>query len=211
MIKIYYQDNQIVVCEKPYGVSSQKSSGENMVDMLSEQLNSEIYSVHRLDTTTTGLMIFAKNDKSAALLSSQVVDRKFHKEYLVICHGCVDKTGTMHDFLYHDRLKNKSFVAKTKRKGSKEAILDYSLISHDEKRDLSLVKVQLQTGRTHQIRVQFSNRGNVLYGDGKYGAKDNDKIALHSHKISFNHPITKEEMMFESYPERELFNFFLDK
>lgn len=207
MIKIYYNDSDIVVCEKPYGVSSQKSGGDNMVNMLSEQLKSEIFPVHRLDTTTTGIMVFAKNEKSAAVLSQNVAERKLIKEYLLICHGCVDKTGKMQDFLYHDRLKNKSFVVENKRKGSKEAILDYTLISYDEKRDLSLVNVVLQTGRTHQIRVQFSSRKHPLYGDGKYGAKDNDKIALHSCKICFNHPTTGEKMMFESKPDREIYNF----
>ncbi len=208
MIKIYYTDNQIVVCEKPYGVSSQKNGGDNMVDMLSEQLNCKAFPVHRLDTTTTGLMVFAKTEKSAATLSSRIAEREFRKEYLAICHGCVDKTGEMRDFLYHDRIKNKSFVVDTKRKGSKEAILEYELISYSEERRLSLVKIHLLTGRTHQIRVQFAHRGNMLYGDGKYGAKDNDKIALHSHKIEFSHPETNEKLSFTSMPENDIWSIF---
>ena len=209
MIKLYYTDNQIVVCEKPYGVSSQKSGGDNMVDMLSEQLSCEIFPIHRLDTTTTGIMVFAKTEKSASVLSKQIAERKFQKEYLLICHGRVDKSGEMRDFLYHDRLKNKSFTVKNKRNGSKEAILEYELISYDEKNDLSLVKVKLHTGRTHQIRVQLSSRGHSLYGDGKYGARDNSKIALHSHSISFFHPVTDEKMTFLSYPDGEAFKLNL--
>lgn len=205
MIKIYYLDNDIVVCEKPYGVSSQKSSGENMVDTLSEQLNSNIYPVHRLDTTTTGIMVFAKTEKSAALLSKQISDRQFNKEYLLICHGRVDKNGEMRDFLYHDRIKNKSFVVKNKRSGSKEALLEYETLYYSETKDLSLVKVILHTGRTHQIRVQFSSRGHALYGDGKYGARDNAKIALHSHSVAFFNIVKNEKNTFASYPESEIF------
>ena len=208
MLKIYYQDNQIVICEKPYGVSSQKSGGDNMVDMLSSRLGCNIYPVHRLDTTTTGLMVFAKNEKSAGILSSDIASRNFHKHYLAICHGSVDKAGEMRDFLFHDRIKNKSFAVESKRKGSKEAILEYELISYNEEEKLSLVKIHLLTGRTHQIRVQFASRGNMLYGDGKYGAKDNDKIKLHSHIISFTHPVTKEQMSFTSMPDGEMWSIF---
>ena len=198
MIEIYYNDSDIVVCEKQYGVSSQKSNGENMVDMLSRQLNCEIYPVHRLDTTTTGLMVFAKTEKSASILSSQIANRDFDKYYLAICHGKMENSGKMQDFLYHDRIKNKSFVVESKRKGSKEAILEYEKIAENE--SLALVKIHLLTGRTHQIRVQFSSRGNMLYGDGKYGAKDNDRIALHSHILELTHPSTKEKMRFVSIP-----------
>lgn len=200
MIKIYYNDNDIVVCEKIYGVSSQKSGGDNMVDMLSCQLGSEIFPVHRLDTTTTGLMIFAKNSKSAAALSSSISKGDFCKEYLAICHGRVDKTGEMRDFLFHDRVKNKSFTVDSKRKGSKEAILQYELASFNEEKCLSLVKIRLLTGRTHQIRVQLASRGHPLYGDGKYGAKDNDRIALHSCSLEFVHPVTHKKMSFNSLP-----------
>ena len=150
-------------------------------------------------------MVFAKTEQSAAILSLQIANRQFKKEYLVICHGCVDKMAEMRDFLYHDRIKNKSFVVKNKRSGSKEAILVYELLNYNEKDNLSLVKVKLHTGRTHQIRVQFSSRGHSLYGDGKYGAKDNDKIALHSHSIMFLHPITNEKMCYISYPSSEIF------
>ena len=201
MIKIYYQDKDIVICEKPYGVSSQKSSGDNMVDMLEKELGCAIYPVHRLDTTTTGLIVFAKNEKSAGVLSNDVANRKLDKHYLAICHGCVDKTGKMQDFLYHDRIKNKSFVVESKRKGSKEAILEYELLAYDEDKDLSLVKIHLLTGRTHQIRVQFASRGNMLYGDGKYGSRANGKIALHSHILELYHPVTREKIAVKSIPE----------
>ena len=198
MVKIYYEDNDIVVCEKEYGISSQKSDKENLIDLLNVQLNSEIYPVNRLDIGTTGIMVYAKNQASAAALSKEIADGVFKKAYICLCHGVIDESGEMVDFLYHDKLKNKSFAVKTKRRGTKEARLEYKREFVDNEMLLSQVRVILHTGRTHQIRVQFASRGFVLYGDGKYGAKDNDKIRLHSCEISFNHPVTKEKMCFTS-------------
>ena len=196
MIKIHYEDSDIVVCEKPYGISSQKSDKENMVDLLSLQLDCEIYPVHRLDIGTTGLMVYAKNQSSAGELSKQICGGVFKKAYVCMCHGVLNEDGEMRDLLFHDKLKNKSFVVKTKRKGAKEAHLEYKLLSTDG--ELSQAYVILHTGKTHQIRVQFASQGYVLYGDGKYGAKDNDKIRLHSCELSFIHPQTKEKMSFSS-------------
>lgn len=200
---IIYRDDEIVVCEKLFGVSSQKSDKDNMVDRLKELLGGEIYPVHRLDTQTTGLMVYARTEKSASVLSRQIQDGVLQKEYLCLCHGPVPQNGEMVDFLYHDRLKNKSFVVKTKRAGAKAARLKFEVISQKQAGEcgLSLVKVKLFTGRTHQIRVQFSFRGYPLYGDGKYGAKDNAKIHLHSCYLSFAHPKTAEEIEFSSTPE----------
>lgn len=198
MIKIYYEDKDIVVCEKCYGISSQKSDKENLVDLLSSQCESEIYPVHRLDIGTTGLMVYAKNQISASALSKEISEGVFEKAYVCMCHGVMENSGEMRDLLFHDKLKNKSFVVKGKRKGTKEAYLEYKTLSVDLEKQLSQVYVVLHTGRTHQIRVQFSSRGHVLYGDGKYGAKDNDKIRLHSCELSFIHPTTKEKMRFNS-------------
>ncbi|MBO5212009.1 MAG: RluA family pseudouridine synthase [Clostridia bacterium] len=199
-MKIYYHDTDIVVCEKEYGISSQKSDKANMIDILSEHYNTEVYPVHRLDITTSGVMVYALNQKSAAALSADIANHSFEKIYLAIVHGECEPSGEMKDLLYHDRIKNKSFVVKTKRAGAKEASLDFERLSYDSSNDLSLVKIALHTGRTHQIRVQFASRGHMLLGDGKYGAKDNSKIALHSHIISFIHPQTKKKMSFSSTP-----------
>ena len=200
---IIFQDEDIIVCEKPYGVSSQKSDKQNMIDILSELTKGCVYPVHRLDIQTTGLMVYAKNEKSAGALSAQIADRVFEKEYACLCHGDVLQEGEMVDFLYHDRIKNKSFVVKTKRNGAKEAKLKFRLICKKQagECELSLVHSKLFTGRTHQIRVQFASRGYPLYGDGKYGACDNQKIHLHSTRISFLHPKTKKPMDFSSIPE----------
>ena len=199
---IIYQDEDIVVCEKPYGVSSQKSDKKNMVDILTEITGTTVYPVHRLDIQTTGLMVYAKNEKSAGALSAQIADRVFEKEYLCLCHGDISENGEMIDFLYHDRIKNKSFVTKTKRNGAKEARLEFELICKKQagECELSLVHVKLFTGRTHQIRVQFASRGYPLLGDGKYGARDNEKIHLHSTRIAFLHPKTKKSQEFTSIP-----------
>ena len=130
------------------------------------------------------------------------------KIYFTIVNGTPRlKQSRLINYLKKDEKNNIVKVCTQYEDGAKEAILDYTLISYDEKRDLSLVNVVLQTGRTHQIRVQLSSRKHPLYGDGKYGAKDNDKIALHSCKICFNHPTTGEKMMFESIPDREIYNF----
>lgn len=210
MIKIYYQDDDIVICEKPYGVMSQAGNAENMPELLRTQLGAEIYPVHRLDTTTTGAMVFAKNARSAGLLSEQIANRNVKKHYLAICHGRLEKQGEMKDYLYHDKLKNKSFVVKSQRKGAKEAILEFYTRGSTffKEKELSLVEIYLKTGRTHQIRVQLSSRGNVLYGDGKYGAKDNDKIALHSYKLTFNHPITGKGIEIVSLPRNGVWELF---
>ena len=208
---VYFEDKDIIVCEKPYGISSQKSNSENMIDMLEKHTHGEVFVVHRLDTATTGIMVYAKNKKSAADLGEQVKNRTFSKEYLALCHGKTEENGEMTDYLYHDVLRNKSFVKKSSGNGSKIAKLEFRTLGSaktDKNETLSLVKVKLHTGRTHQIRVQFASRGYVLYGDGKYGAKDNDKIALHSNKIGFYHPETKEWLEFSSLPNGEIWSLF---
>lgn len=207
---VYYEDNDIIVCEKPYGISAQKSSGENMVSALKTHTGCDVYCVHRLDIQTTGVMVYAKNTQSAAKLSEQIASRKFVKRYKCVCHGECESDGELVDLLYHDKIKNKSFVVDTRRKGAKEARLEFWSIGKASKegKELSLLEVLLHTGRTHQIRVQLASRGHFLYGDGKYGAKDNDKIALHSFKIEFNHPKTGNKMSFESAPRGEIWELF---
>ncbi|MBO5286708.1 MAG: RluA family pseudouridine synthase [Clostridia bacterium] len=201
---IVYKDNEIVVCEKPYGVSSQESSGENMISLIEKSIGGQVFPVHRLDTQTTGLIVYARTKASASELSRQITEGKIEKSYLTICHGALSESGEMIDYLYHDRIKNKSFVVQNKRKGSKDARLSYACVSTKDLGEcgtLSLLMIRLYTGRTHQIRVQLSSRGNPLYGDGKYGAKDNDKIALHSSYLSFFHPTTKKRLTFTSSPK----------
>ena len=209
-MKIFYQDSDIIVCEKEYGVSSQKSDGANMLDMIKESTGAEAFPVHRLDITTSGIMVYALNQKSAAALSAQIQAGEFKKSYLAIVHGATGDEGEMTDLLYHDRLKNKSFVVKTKRQGAKEARLDFNTLQRTKigENELSLVHIRLHTGRTHQIRVQFSSRSHPLYGDGKYGAHDNAKIALYSHSIEFLHTTTEKSMYFDALPTGDIWDEF---
>lgn len=199
-MKIIFEDNDIVVAIKPPEILSQgdEKGRANAVDLLKEMTGSDIFPVHRLDKGVGGVMVFAKNAKSAAELSKQVSDRTMEKTYLALLHGEIaEEKGRLEDLLFFDRGKNKSFVVKRERRGVKKALLDYECISKGEGR--SLVRVKLITGRTHQIRVQFSSRGYPLFGDRRYGAKDEEKnIALLSREISFLHPTTKERMTFES-------------
>ena len=211
-MKILYEDKYLLVCEKPVGVESQRSSkgGEDMLTLL-EQYRAEkgedgyIGLVHRLDTATGGAMIYSKRADVTGKLSALVQSEENNKTYLAVVHGepC-DSAGEMRDLLFHDKMKNKSYVTDKKRAGVKEAMLNYRVLSTIEKEDVSkyaLVEIELITGRTHQIRVQFASRKMPLVGDGKYGSRDNKAgMALWSHKVEFIHPITKKNITAESNP-----------
>lgn len=196
-MKILYEDKNVVVVVKPPEILSQFSeTEENAVTILKEMTGSEIFIISRLDRNVGGVMVFAKNQKSAADLTRQMQTGDFKKEYIAAVYGCPEEDkGVYEDLLFKDSRKNKSFVVKKERKGVKKASLDYEVL---EKRDnISIVKIHLHTGRTHQIRVQFSSRRMPLVGDGKYGAKDNEKnIGLFCREISFINPATKEKMTF---------------
>ena len=182
-IKILYEDRNIIVCVKPAGILSE---AEGMPAILKERTGSRsVYCVHRLDRDVSGIMVFAKTGKSAAELSAIIAEGKMTKEYLAVIHGCPeDKCGQMQDLLFHDRQKNKTYVVKRMRKGVKEAELSYTLL--ENKGDLSLVRVLLHTGRSHQIRVQFSSRKMPLAGDSRYGSTIRGrKPALWSYHIAF--------------------------
>ena len=206
-MKILFEDKDIVVCIKERGILSQegKAGERTMPLLLREELKSEIYPVHRLDKDGGGVMVYAKNKKSAASLSAQVSDRTMEKEYLAVIEGTPgEKEGELSDLLFFDKAKNKSFTVKKERRGVKKALLSYKVIS--EKDGLSLVRVTLHTGRTHQIRVQFASRKMPLVGDRRYGSrKESGIIALWSCYISFMHPVTKEKMIFEEFSQEEIF------
>ncbi len=198
-MNIIFEDKHIIVCQKERGILSQEGSGkDNMPHRLKELTGGEIYVVHRLDREVGGLMVFAKTQKAAAGLSKQVTDRTMKKEYLAVVHG-ESSEGIMEDLLFFDKSKNKSFIAKKERKGVKRALLEYRTLEF--RAESSLVRIELHTGRTHQIRVQFASRKMPLYGDRRYGAKDDSKtIALWSCSLSFLHPEIDEQMSFELLP-----------
>ena len=201
-MEILYQDQDILVCIKPARVLSTDEPG-GLPDLLREALgqpNGDIRTVHRLDRVVSGVMVLARNAKAASELSRQVREDEFEKEYLAIVHGCPENPeGTLTDLLYRDKARRMTMVTQTPAKGVQEAILDYQLLSSAE--DMSRVRVLLRTGRTHQIRVQFSSRGMPLVGERKYAEQDDPcEIALWSHKIGFTHPTTGERMTFSQEP-----------
>ena len=148
-------------------------------------------------------MVFAKTSKAASRLSEQIRNKQIQKKYIATCDGKLEKnTDVWKDFLLKTERNNTSRVVDEGTKNSKEAILDYEVIKYNEKTNLSIVKVNLHTGRHHQIRVQFASRGHSLYGDQKYGTRGRGKqLRLWAYYLSFVHPVTKEKMEFEDIPE----------
>jgi len=196
MIPILFQDKSLAVCLKPPGILSQDAPGETLPALLREQLECEIFPVHRLDREAGGVMVYAKTSRAAGALSAAMAE--FRKEYLCIVQGRPEADeGTCRDLLLHDKARNKSFVVHRMRGGVKEASLDYRLLA--EKDGASLLLVRLHTGRTHQIRVQFASRGTPLLGDRKYGGRSGD-MALWSCALAFPHPSGK-GMSFRALPE----------
>lgn len=201
-IEIIFEDEDILVINKPVGVLSEDSpKGEKgILTYLQNENRKDLHLLHRLDREVGGVMVFAKNKKSASALSTDIANGKFKKSYLAVTDGIPESDeGVYKDLLFKDSKKNRSFVVNRMRKGVREASLEYVVLKKSEKN--ALVRVLLHTGRTHQIRVQFSSRKTPLTGDGRYGSKVRDcNIALHSYKISFNHPRTKESVTFTCEP-----------
>ncbi len=201
MIKILFEDADILVCIKPAGTLSEMSEAENSLPrIIRYERGTELFPVHRLDREVSGVMVYAKNPAAAAELSRQVAQRCFEKEYLALVEGVpTEESATLTDLLFKDSRKNKSFVVNRKRAGVKEASLSYETVSAADGR--ALLKITLHTGRTHQIRVQFSSRKMPVLGDGKYGSSVREReIALASHRIKFKHPRTKESVEFSYLP-----------
>lgn len=214
-LNVIYEDNHIIVVEKPVNIPSQgdKTGDVDMLTIIKEYLkekynkpgNVYLGLIHRLDRPVGGVMVFAKTSKSAARLSEQVRDKVFKKQYLVIANGKFDKeTGVLSDYLLKNERKNMSRVVPEGTKNSKYAELDYEVLKYDEELNLSVLKINLHTGRHHQIRVQLSSRNHSIYGDQKYGGRGHGKqICLWAYELTINHPITKEEMTFKSIPKME--------
>lgn len=218
-MQILFEDKYIIVAVKPVGKLSELSGDEktSFADELrlyrkGNGEKDEIFVLHRLDRAVGGVMVYAKTHFSAAEISKQITSGNFKKEYRAAVHGVpTDTKGTFEDMLFKDSRKNKSFVVKRMRKGVKEAKLDYETLktADSEYGEISLVKIILRTGRSHQIRVQFSSRKMPLVGDGKYGASDNCDIGLWSYSVEFSHPKTNEKMKFSSEPIGKAFEKFL--
>jgi 23S rRNA pseudouridine1911/1915/1917 synthase len=234
MIRIIYEDNHLLVVEKPRNMLSQEdSTGDtDLLTHLKEDLKirykkpGEAYLglVHRLDRPVGGVMVFAKTSKSASRLSEQIRTRSFGKTYLAVMHGIPDKpSGTLEHYLAKDESTNTVRVVTEASGIGKQAILEYETMgsigankteTSGSSTILSLLRVKLITGRSHQIRVQFAETGHPIYGDQKYGMHLNRlgwQLALWSTEIKLIHPTTKETMVFEcSPPNEEPWNIFLN-
>ena len=211
-LNIIYEDNHIIVVEKPVNMLSQSDNTKDLDLQTALKMyikekyhkpgNVYIGLVHRLDRPTGGLMVFARTSKSASRLSEEIRNKSFKKSYLAVINGKTKEKDTLEDYL--EKQGNISIIS-TKEKG-KYAKLDYELIAYKD--NLSLVKVNLETGRNHQIRLQFKSRNMPLYGDNKYNNEKNKNLGLYAYKLEFTHPNKKEKMVFINYPTYSPFNKF---
>lgn len=214
-LTVLYEDNHIIVVLKPINVLSQ-ADNTNDLDMLTliknylkekYQKPGNVYLglVHRLDRVVGGVMVFAKTSKAASRLSNEIRLNNVKKTYLAIVKGKIKASDTYIDYL----LKKDDYntVVSNKENG-KYAELSYEVLEYNLKENLSLVRVNLKTGRHHQIRVQFASRGYPLVGDKRYGNDNVKEIGLYAYKLSFMHPVKKELMEFSHFPETGLFTCF---
>ncbi len=212
-LKVIFEDNHIIVVEKMPNIPSQedKTGDEDMLTIVKAYIkekynkpgNVYVGLVHRLDRPVGGVMIFAKTSKAASRLSEQVREKVFKKKYLAVVDGKIEKEkGNLEDYLYKDERNNMSKVVLKDKKNAKLARLDYEVLTYNEVKDLSLLKVNLHTGRHHQIRVQLSNFKHSIFGDQKYGTRGQGKqIALWAYELIIQHPVLKNEMKFVSIPD----------
>lgn len=212
-LKVIYEDNHIIVVEKKPNIPSQgdKTSDIDMLTIVKQYIKEkynkpgEVYLglVHRLDRPVGGVMVFAKTSKAAARLSEEVRNKVFKKQYLAIVDGKMEKNeDVFEDYLLKNQKNNISKVVKEGTKNSKKAKLDYEVLIYNQEINLSVLKINLHTGRHHQIRVQLSSRNHSIYGDQKYGMRGRGKqIALWAYSLTLVHPTTKKELTFKSIPD----------
>ena len=204
-MELIYQDKDIVVCVKPARVLSTDEPG-GVPELVREALGdskADVRTVHRLDRVVSGLMVLARSAAAASELSRQIRDGEFEKEYLAVLHGAPEyDVGRLWDLLARDKARRMTMAVTQEGKGVQPASLGYTVLRRKD--GLSRVRIKLETGRTHQIRVQFASRGWLLAGDRKYGTEDGfERIALWSHRIAFTHPETGEAVEFSALPPRE--------
>ena len=214
-LNVLYEDNHVIVVVKPINVLSQSdiTGDDDMLTIIKSYIkekynkpgNVYLGLVHRLDRVVGGVMVFAKTSKAASRLSDAIRKNEFHKEYLAVVHGKVKESDTFTDYL---EKKDDFSTMVSDSKHGKLSELSYELVNYDQDKDISLVKVNLKTGRHHQIRVQFSSRSYPLVGDNRYGIDKEKEIGLFAYKLTFPHPITKEMISFTYLPNDKPFNIF---
>lgn len=215
MNNVIYEDNHLLIVEKKVNVPVQEdiSKDEDLLNILKKYIkekynkpgNVYLGLVHRLDRPVGGIMVFAKTSKAASRLSNQIRKNEMKKIYLAVVEGNLPNKGVLKDKILKNKEKNKVEISE---KG-KEASLDYEILK--TKNNLNLIKINLHTGRAHQIRIQFSSRGNPLFGDQKYNknSKIGQQIALFASELEFIHPVTKEKLNFKlEMPKRYPFSLF---
>ena len=205
MVRLFYLDNDVVVCTKPAGVLSESGG---MPELLNSQIGwGETRCVHRLDMAVGGVMVYARSKEAAAKLSSSLAGHELGKRYLAVVQGRPERDeDTLKDLLYHDSTTNKTYVVKRQRRGVNEAELRYRTLQTQSatEGEISLLRVELVTGRSHQIRVQFASRKLPLVGDSRYGSSYRSSgIALWCEQLSFPHPKSGEMMTFTCPPPDE--------
>lgn len=214
-IDVLYEDNHLLIVEKPVNIAVQEDASKDMdlLNMLKSYIKEkynkpgDVYLglVHRLDRPVGGVMVFARTSKAASRLSNELRKQQIYRKYKAIIRGTLpNKQGELVDYLYKDRKKNLVSVVSSKNKDGKKAILEYKVLS--KKDNLSMLEVELKTGRSHQIRVQLANQGTPLYGDQKYGEhvnKHGQQIALWASSLSVKHPTKDEMITVESEPPKE--------
>ncbi len=208
-LKVLYEDNHLIVVIKPFNVLSQgDSTGDlSIMDQVKAYIKEKYHKpgnvylglVHRLDRPVGGIMVFARSSKAASRLCKCFNEHQISKKYLAIVHGKMEsEKGEWKDLLE----KGKDGNTHVSPHG-KEAILEYEVLDYNKQENCSLVSVNLKTGRHHQIRVQFASRGHYLLGDQRYGVLDHTQISLFAYQLCFPHPITKEELFFQTFPEKK--------
>lgn len=201
-MKLIYKDNDIVVCVKPQRVLSTDEQGgvPELVRQALDDPKADVRTVHRLDRVVGGLMVLARNARAASELSRQIREDQFEKEYTAVVRGRLEEVnGKFHDLLLRDKARKMTMVVNEPGKDVQPASLAYWVLGEHD--GISKVRIRLETGRTHQIRVQFASRGLPLVGERKYSTLEDDcEIALWSSKIGFTHPVTREKMKFELEP-----------
>lgn len=214
-INVLYEDNHLLIVEKPVNIAVQEDASKDMdlLNMLKSYIKEkynkpgDVYLglVHRLDRPVGGVMVFARTSKAASRLSNELRKQQIYRKYKAIIRGTLpNKQGELVDYLYKNRKKNLVSVVSSKNKDGKKAILEYKVLS--KKDNLSMLEVELKTGRSHQIRVQLANQGTPLYGDQKYGEdvnKHGQQIALWASSLSVKHPTKDEMITVESEPPKE--------